>query len=457
MMRLLLMGWLVAGLMLLTSGCGTYLAPSAVNGGERETAPPVKVTLWAQETKDPRQTVLQETIRTFNESHERVQIVPYFYETEAYKNKLRVAMVSGNMPDVFYYWTGEGFKQMVESKVVADLTPLLKQAPELESQFVPEALESSTFDGSIYGLPNAVSHVLFWYNRTLFEAQHLQVPTSWDQLLEIVQTLSSRHITPISVAGKERWPLLHWFAYLSQRLGGEEPFERVLTRDGDFTDPSFVEAGLRFHELVKKKAFPSSFLGMDINEAEKSFLSGQTAMYLQGDWAAGKLLDTVTQRDPIGYFPFPVMKAGGNKPETGSGEEPQREKENAGTRPKTGESASFYGGYATGFAVSANSDKQAAFEVLAFMMSREQRQMFTEATGIQSPMRGLPVSKPDTQPEIYHYIERMQQQPPTGYFGYYDQRLDPARAQQLLDAVVTFAGEEDMKREDVEAVLAHIR
>lgn len=311
-MRVLFVWPAVFLLVLIASGCVLGRLPSKIDSFEGTA--PVKITLWAQETKDPRQTVLQEMIRNFNTTNEHIQIVPYFYETEAYKNKLRVAMVSGKMPDVFYYWAGAGFKQMVESQVVADLSPLLEQHPDLKNQFVPESLQSSSYNGRIYGIPNAISHVLIWYNRHIFESLHLKPPANWNELLDTVQTLSAQRIIPIAIAGKERWPLLHWFAYLSQRLGGNEPFQRVLTRDGDFTDPSFVEAGMRFHELVRKKAFPPSFLGMDIIEAEKSFLSGETAMYMQGDWSAGKLLNPNAQRDSIGYFPFPII---GDKGEIG--------------------------------------------------------------------------------------------------------------------------------------------
>jgi raffinose/stachyose/melibiose transport system substrate-binding protein len=428
-MRIRFVRLLLILMMFLAAGCTSAANPVSQTIPEGPGA--VKITLWALETKDPRQTILEESIRTFNQANRQIQIVPYFYETEAYKNKLRVAVVSGNMPDLFYYWTGGSFERMVDSQVVADLTPLLDNNPDFKNQFVPESLQSSAYQNRIYGIPYAVNHVLIWYNRQIFETYELKPPTSWNELLSTVQVLSGRGITPFALAGKERWPLLQWYAYLAHRAGGAEPFQRVLTREGNFTESSFVEAGLRFHELVKKKAFSPAFLGMDIVEAEKSFLSGQTAMYLQGDWAAGKLLNSETQKSNIGYFRFPLVDG-------------------------KGVASEYLGGYSAGFAISANSNKQAAYDVLTYLMGREQRKIFMEYTGLVAPIKELTISSSEALPEVYNYVKFIENDP-TAYFGFYDQVIEPGRAQQLLDAVVTFAGEEDMNRQDIEAILSQIR
>ena len=66
-----------------------------------------------------------------------------------------------------------------------------------------------------------------------------------------------------------------------------------------------MEAAQRFRNLVDRKAFIPGFLGFDLPAAEDAFLSGQAAMYLQGDWVADKLLNS----DDIGYFHFRSWKS----------------------------------------------------------------------------------------------------------------------------------------------------
>jgi len=422
--------WLISCLMAVCStGCMSLRLPE--DHALTTAVPPVKITIWAQETKDPRQVSLQESIQRFNQTHADMQIVPFYYESETYKNKLRVAMVSGNMPDLFYFWTGDNFKRLVESRVAVDLNGFLEAHPAFSQQFAQDALQSTSYEGHVYGIPYAVRHVVMWYNKVLFQANGLTPPSTWNELLNIVKVLSDKGITPVAAAGKERWPLLHWFAYLSNRLGGDEPMQRVLRRES-LTDPSFIEAGLRFHELVKKKAFAPSFLGMDVTGAERMFLSGKAAMYLEGDWTAGKMFGYNDYATDVGYFRFPTVDGKGD---------PTR----------------YYGGYSSGWAISAGSHHtEEAFEVLSFLTGPEENKRLAESSGTITPIHNLQISKLNTTPALYDYMQFIERDP-TGYFGYYDQLIDDGRAQQLLDAVVTFAGEEEMSRQDIEAVLANIR
>jgi raffinose/stachyose/melibiose transport system substrate-binding protein len=387
---------------------------------------PVKITFWNQETNDRRQEVVKESIQSFNQTHPHIQIVPYFYEGETYKAKLRVAAISGKMPDLFYYWTGESFKYMVDSQIVADLTDLMQEKPAYKKQFYPETLQNSSYYERLYGLPHTTSHVMFWYNKRLFAQFGITPPETWDELILAAENLLSKGISPFSVSGKERWPLLNWYAYLSNRLGGTTSYEHTIKGTGDFTDPSFIEAALLFRELVKKKMFEPGFLGVDRQTAENMLLNGEAAMYLQGDWAAEEMLSN----PDIGYFRFPTVLGKGDR-------------------------TVYYGG-SSGWAISKNSNQQAAFEVLSYMVSTEERKKFVEASGQLSTLKELPLSPSHMKPSIYDYVQFIEKDP-SNYFGYYDQEIDPRRSELLLDAVVTMAGAQTMSRKEIEDLLKQIR
>jgi raffinose/stachyose/melibiose transport system substrate-binding protein len=93
---------------------------------------------------------------------------------------MRVAMVSGNMPDIFYYWFGESFTRMIDSQIVTDLTDMLTKSPEFKNQFYPEALQYASHNNRIYGIPHSV--------------QHLHPPETWEELMNLVQTLKENQI-----------------------------------------------------------------------------------------------------------------------------------------------------------------------------------------------------------------------------------------------------------------------
>lgn len=413
-------------LVLLSKGC---LSPEPQTPQAELSAPtvPVKITFWNLENNDQRQAVLKESIQSFNQTHTNIQIVPYFYEGETYKSKLKVATISGKMPDLFYYWTGESFKYMVDSQIVADLTDLMEQNPAYKRQFYPEALQNATYYERLYGLPHTTSHVVFWYNKRLFAQLGITPPETWDELMLAAEKLLSKGISPFSVSGKERWPLLNWYAYLSNRLGGTSSYQHTIKGTGDFTDPSFIEAALIFRELVKKKMFVPGFLGLDGPTADNMLLNGEAAMYLQGDWAAEKLLSN----PDIGYFRFPTVHGKGDR-------------------------TVYYGGSSNGWAISKNSNQQAAFEVLSYMMSIEERKKFVEASGQLSTLKALPLTPTHMKPSIYEYVQFIEKDP-SDYFGYYDQEITPHRSQLLLDAVVTMAGAQTMSQKEIEDLLKQIR
>ncbi|SFK98263.1 raffinose/stachyose/melibiose transport system substrate-binding protein [Paenibacillus sp. 1_12] len=428
--KLMLLGLailVVFGLLaLFIKGCVSS-APETLQAELPAPTAPVKITFWNQETNDRRQEVLKESIQTFNQTHPHIQIVPYFYEGETYKAKLRVATISGKMPDLFYYWTGESFKYIVDSQIAADLTDLMEQNPAYKKQFYPESLQNATYYERLYGLPHTTTHVVFWYNKRLFAQYGIKPPDTWDELMADAERLLSKGITPFTVSGKDRWPLLNWYAYLSNRLGGSSPFQYTTKRAGDFTDPSFIEAALLFRELIKKKMFVPGFLGVDRQTAESMFLKGEAAMYLQGDWAAEEMLS----HPDIGYFRFPTVNG-------------------------KGDPTVYYGGSSNGWAISKNSNQQAAFEVLTYMLSIEERKKFVETSGQLSTLKGIPLSPDHMKPSIYEYVQFIEKDP-SNYFGYYDQEIDPRRSELLLDAVVTMAGAQSMSRKEIEDLLKQIR
>lgn len=415
-------------LLILILAIGCSASPSInVNEKNRGTVSnPTKVTFWNINTNDKRQKHWEESIQRFNESQSRIQIVPYFYEIEAYKNKLSVAMMSGKLPDIFYYWSGEPFKYMVDSQIVADLTEWLENDPELSSRFYRGALHSAQYYDRIYGIPISLNKVMLWYNKELFAKYKLKPPATWDELLHAVAVLREQQVEPIAISGKERWPLLHWFAYLSNRIGGASPFERAAKGADNFTERSFVEAALLFRELIDRKAFMTGFLGLDIAAAEEAFIEGEAAMYLQGDWATEKLL-----RNPdIGYLPFPSIQ--------------QAKQYN-----------DYYGGYSVGWAIARNKNQEASFEVLMHMLSMPEQTLYVEQTGSPSSLQQLEVDPTHMNAAVYEYIKAANETPKT-YFRFYDQDLDDSRSQLLLDAIMKIAGSEQITEEEIIHLLQQI-
>jgi raffinose/stachyose/melibiose transport system substrate-binding protein len=253
-----------------------------------------------------------------------------------------------------------------------------------------------------------------WYNKEIFEKYGLETPKTYDELLTVVDKLNANKVIPITVAGKDRWPVLHWYSYLAQRIGGDEPFSKAKNGEADFTDPSFVEAGKKLQELaINKKGFINGFLGLDYAAAESMFVSGKAAMYLQGEWAIQAFVKDKAFSEKVGFVPFPTVEGG---------------KGNSGT---------FQGGFGVGYAISSKADKDAAYSVLKFILSPEQRMEITES-GNLSEKKDIELSNSSRSPlkyDLFNYIKNAK-----GFFGYYDQQLDPIHSEKLLNSTTKIAG-----------------
>ena len=423
----------LAPLLLALSLAGCRLGFGTPSAGEPTTrAQPVKISMWNLLTNDRRQDAIQESIDRFNRTHRDIRIVPYYYENEAYKQKMRAAILSNHMPDIFYYWFGESFKRtMVDSGVAADLTPMIGRHPDFRGRILPDALDAVTYNGRVYGIPHSIQHVLIWYSKPVFARFGLKPPQTWDELTSAVDKLRAGGIAPVAAAGKERWQLLHWYAYLAHRLGGAEPFMQAVDGTGGFRHPSFVEAAERFRDFAARGAFMPGYLGMDQPQAENAFLSGQAAMFLQGDWAAARMLEDGRMKDRIGYFRFPTVDGKGKATE-------------------------YQGGYSVGWAVSKTADPEAAFAVLDFLMSPEERARYVAVSGTPTTVVSADVSAQRLAPAVRDYIDFIGKDA-TGYFGFYDQDIDYRRAQLLLDMSVALAQDPDMTRGEIEAMLGDIK
>lgn len=385
-----------------------------------------ELTMWSMETRS-RETI-EKSIEQFNKDHADIKLTAEFFEDEALKTKMKVAIAGNQLPDIITYWSGETFDTLVASGMLGDITASLNEDAELRDNVLPGGLETFTYDEKSYAVPVLFSGVSLWYNKAIFNENGLTPPTSYDELVQVVDQLNAKQITPIAIAGKERWPMLHWFSYLAQRIGGTEPFEKAKNGEADFTQDSFVQAGEMLRELaIDKKAFVNGFLGLDYASAESLFINGKAAMYLQGEWAMDAFLNDEFA-DTVGFTTFPAVEGG------------------------QGSVHVYQGGFGVGMAISSKTNQEAAYAAISFLSSPEQRKEIYEGANI-SPMKNPGLDEANMHPLAYEYDKAISENL-EGFFGYYDQALDARRADQFLDLMGAIVGQSDT---DVKSELAKIK
>jgi raffinose/stachyose/melibiose transport system substrate-binding protein len=201
----------------LVAGCGgggggTATSPSQGGGS------PAKVTLewWHLSTAEPLKTLWAQRAKEFEAKNPNVTIKATVLENDAYKAKLTTLTQSGKAPDIFASWGGGVLKQQIDAGLVKDITG---DVADVLPNFTPAALSAYQLDGKTYGLPTDIGMVGFWYNKKLFEKAGItEPPATWTAFLEDVKKLKAAGVTPIALAGKEKWPGHYYWAYLAMRI-----------------------------------------------------------------------------------------------------------------------------------------------------------------------------------------------------------------------------------------------
>lgn len=361
---------------------------------------------WNITTTQPAKKLWAQRAKEFEAAHPDVKIKIVTLENEAYKSKMTALTTSGKLPDIYHTWGGGVLKQQIDAGLVEDLTDKVSS---WTKDFVPAAMSAYRFEDRTYAVPFDIGMVGFWYNKALFTKAGIDAPpTTWSAYLDAVQALKDEGITPIALAGKEKWPGMYYWAYLAMRVAGLEAMQKA-AEDKDFTGEGFVKAGEHLKELVALQPFQKGFLGAAYSTpgGEAAAMgNGKAGMELMGQWApvvqadAGKGLGK-----DLGFFPFPSVEGG------------------------QGALTEAFGG-GGGHAVRKGAP-DAAVEFLKFFAEKEFAEKLVKETGL------IPVSKAAqgalTDTNLTAVSDALNRA--TGFQLYLDQAYPPAVGQEINDSV----------------------
>lgn len=272
--------------------------------------------IWALQDAQ-NQPVIQSGIEAYQKSG-KVKLQLSSYINDAYKQKLQVSMGSPNGPDIFFNWGGGNLAQFVQAGQVADLTE--KAGPVLDT-FLPSVLATARIDGKQYGLPmNGIQPVLLFYNKDVFAKASLEPPTTYDQLLSLIDAFKAKGITPIALAGSQGWTELMYLEYLLDRVGGPDKFAAIAAgKAGAWRDPAVLKAAEMCQDLAKRGAFGTNFASINYDNTGSSamFTTGKAAMQVMGSWEYSNQQSNFAdffKSGNLGWAAFPSVADGQGDP-----------------------------------------------------------------------------------------------------------------------------------------------
>ncbi len=275
---------------------------------------PVRINIWTvnQPGLDITGDWIEKEIRLFEKANPGIIVEHSFWENQSYKIKLKVAMFSGEGPDILFNWGGESQLIFSREGLLYDLTKSLGQDKwGLSSgMFV-----THSYREKIYGVPLFPSVEVIWYNKEIFKKYGWKEPRTWDEFLALCTRIKAKGYIPIAMGGQESWTILYPYMYLVDRLAGNELYSAAKSRQTSFNQPEFIEAFRLLKELANRGFLPSEVLSLNYMEASQMLLQNQALMMFMGDWEYLRLTNQMRQDfSKWDFFPFPVLSGGKGAP-----------------------------------------------------------------------------------------------------------------------------------------------
>jgi len=362
------------------------------------------------------ESMFQMSFDTWNMEHPDQQIGVEWFANDAYKEKIRTAVGSGNAPTLIWSWAGGTLADYVRNGAVVDISDA---AAPLLDRLIPSVAANGQIDGKTYGVPNNQSQpVILYYNQDVFDAAGISVPTTYEELLAAIPILKDQGVIPIALAGQSVWPELMYIQYLTDRIGGPEVFQAVLDgEEGAWSDPAIIEALTKIQELVDAGAFGDGFGSVAADAGGDTALlhTGKAAMVLQGAWVYPDFLNNAVDfvaSGALGFANFPEVEGGAGDP------------------------ANIVGNPANFWSVSAAASPEAQTTAVQYLVEQTLSDANVEellSIGTVPPLTGLEdqIASADN-PDYLSFVYEMVKGAPHFQLSW-DQALPSAQAQPLLD------------------------
>lgn len=183
-----------------------------------------------------------------------------------------------------------------------------------QSKFYPIGIEQARMgnpegDDNFYSLPILTQTVNLWANSNLFDAEGLDLPQTWDELVSATQTMQGKDYAPFLLPAKDSWLRNVVFLQIANNVSPGTVYEAE-AGEIPWTDPDIVKAFEYWGKLFSDGIAQDGAIGLDAYpSAVNQFEAGNAAMIPLGAWWIQQSDPTKTDIPPLsegmsGYEPF---------------------------------------------------------------------------------------------------------------------------------------------------------
>ena len=267
-----------------TGGGGGSTGSSAASG-------PVSLTMWMGYTPPPpvnqsfEYLSIKRMVDEFQKQNPNITINLQYVNSDYALQKATVALQGNKAPDISYQY-GTNMPQLAQTPQLVDLTQKVQESGFNWNDFFPGERAVATVNGKVLGVPALVDNLCVVYNKSLFQQNHVPLPTSswtWDDLRSAAQKLTdpANKVFGLAFPADGSETMVWQYEAMLWEAGGD-----ILNADN--TQAVFnSDAGVRALTMLKDiKDDGSMYLDFhpDAGVSENLFNAGRIGMIITGPW-----------------------------------------------------------------------------------------------------------------------------------------------------------------------------
>lgn len=283
-------------------------------------------------------------INEYCELHPNVHVDVQIMDTDSYLVLIKTKLASNDAPDIMPIEAATDYYNYYSNGYLVDCSDMTDMIDRLNAG----AISGFTVeDGGVIGLPFVQLFLLAYYNKDMFAEYGLEVPTTWEELMAVCETLKQNGITPIGLGHKTTW--------VTQML----PFSLNATTVWD-ADPEFykgtasgaskyaesagwLDSLTKYREIIDAGYINEGSLSTSSEQMHEMLMNREVGMIFTGTWDDSAIY-ALNPDFELGGFLIPA--SGGS----------------------TGASVSINSGYGVS---SSSKYPEVAKDVIRFMLSKE--------------------------------------------------------------------------------------
>ncbi len=171
-------------------------------------------------------------------------------------------------------------------------------------------------DGKVLGIPMTAGYEYVYYWKDMFQEAGVEVPTTWEQLKTVSQTLQEHFgakdpdFMAIALGAKDEWPDYPYMEFMPALIGGNgQNWNDMAKVDEPFAEGTDIyNAYHRANDLFTSGVFGKDPLGLGSDQATALFAQKKAAITALGDWGLQNIQNGTDDTSQLGTFYLPVRQ-----------------------------------------------------------------------------------------------------------------------------------------------------